>query len=88
MDTLTFLRSFRIFNVALFDLSVAFLGAYIIHLITHLNLLALFLLVIPLGIVFHYLFHVDATLLRLFKSSILFQIIILSSVVYAFYLLK
>lgn len=70
MNTLEFLRSFRIFNIALFDLIAGILGLHLIIMYFTPNRPHSFhwawsvLLVLPLGVVSHYYFGVDTQLNR------------------------
>lgn len=72
MSTLQNLRKYKIFKISLFDLITAFIGMVLIALLLHrlffrdksvwLFVIIALLATIPLGILVHYIFHVNTTL--------------------------
>lgn len=74
MSTLNYLRSFRILNIAVFDLVTALVGMIILFLFIHNKffsklprdnfIIMAVILTIPVGIFFHVIFGVNTTLNR------------------------
>lgn len=82
MTTIEYLRSFRIAKIALFDLTTAFLGAFILDILFFhsTNKRLYYSLVIPVGILAHMLMGQTTTLnTKLFNNEFnIYKLAILS----------
>lgn len=63
-STLDYLRSFRICEIALFDLILAFAGMIYLSYLLHFDTTLAIALTIPLGIAVHWIFGISTTLNR------------------------
>lgn len=63
-STLDYLRSFRICEIALFDLILAFVGMIYLSYLLHFDTTLAIALTIPLGIAVHWMFGIPTTLNR------------------------
>lgn len=57
---LTLLRSFRIFDIAVFDVAVSILGAFLLSLITNRKLFLVYVLaILPVSLAVHMIFGIE-----------------------------
>ena len=80
------IRSYRIWNFAIFDFVVSFVGMYILSIILNVNPIRMLLLTIPLGILIHYLLGIETPLNKLFlsKNNLIIKLIVVLMVILAY----